>query len=380
MNRKIKVLYLVNIPSPYRVNFFNELGKMCDLTVFFERKTSNGREESWFKNDFTNFKPVFLNGIKINKNTAMCFSVLRYLKKQRYDFIIIGGYATPTGMLAINYLKFKKIPFGLNADGGIENKNEIFLKKFLKKYFISSANFWLSTSDTTSNYLKYYGAKQDSLYLYPFTTLSQRDILIDPVENKIKKKLREKLNIHEEKIILSVGQFIYRKGFDLLLKGSKELPKDYGVYILGGKPTQEYLQLKERLDLDNVHFISFKSKEELKEFYMASDLFVLPTREDIWGLVINEAMAYGLPVITTNKCVAGLELVKDNQNGFIVPINNHRILTKRIEELIEDKNLLNKMGRNSLIKIKRYTLENMAKETFEIFENILKKRDAQNVE
>lgn len=291
--RKNKVLFLVNIPAPYSVCFFNELGKLCDLTVLFERKTSDERESTWFNNNFTDFKAVFLEGIKINKNTALCFSVIKYLKRELFDLFIVGGYATPTGMLAINYLKLKKIPFVLNADGGLINRNESFFKRALKKYYIASADFWLSSGEITNSYFEYYGANSKAISIYPFTTLLQKDIVKDPIDDKIRKNLRDKLNIYEEKVILSVGQFIHRKGFDVLLKACTKIPKEYGVYIVGGEPTQEYLVLKKKLDLSNVHFIGFRSKEELKEYYMASDLFVLPTREDIWGLVINEAMAYG---------------------------------------------------------------------------------------
>lgn len=58
-------------------------------------------------------------------------------------------------------------------------------------------------------------------------------------------------------------------------------------------------------------FESFKDKEEIRYFYLASDLFVLSIREDICGFVINEALAYGLPVITTNKCMVGLEILEN---------------------------------------------------------------------
>lgn len=63
--------------------------------------------------------------------------------------------------------------------------------------------------------------------------------------------------------------------------------------MVGGEPTEDYLQMRASLGLDNVHFVGFQKKEALSRYYRAADLFVLPTREDIWGLVINEAMAYG---------------------------------------------------------------------------------------
>ena len=369
--RKNKILFLANIPTPYRVCFFNELGKLCDLTVLFERKTSNYREPSWFNNNFIGFKAVFLKGTNINKSKAVCFNVKKYLKKELFDIIIIGGYESLTDMLAINYLKFKRIPFILNADGGFINRDESCFKRAIKRYYISSADFWLSTGKITNSYLKNYGANPKAIFIYPITTRLQKEIIKDPIDNKIRRNLRDNLNICEEKVILSVGQFIHRKGFDILLKACEKIPKEYGVYIVGGKPTQDYLVLKKKLELSNVHFIGFRSKEELKEYYMASDLFVLPTREDIWGLVINEAMAYGLPVITTDNCIAGLELVKDYENGFIIPVEDETTLANKINEILTDDDLRTKMAKNSLMKIKHYTIENMAKLHIRIFNNFL---------
>lgn len=164
----------------------------------------------------------------------------------------------------------------------------------------------------------------------------------------------------EEKIILSVGQFIFRKGYDILLQASKDLDKSIGIYIVGGEPTDEYKSLREELGLQNVHFIGFQSQEGLKDYYRAADIFVLPTREDIWGLVINEAMSYGLPIITTYSCIAGTELVVDNQNGYLVPAEDKIELAKKIGNIIKDESLLKKMSDESLKTISKYTIENMA--------------------
>lgn len=122
--------------------------------------------------------------------------------------------------------------------------------------------------------------------------------------------IKKELNITEDIVILFSGQFIPRKGIDILLKGSTNLPENVGVYIVGGKPCLEYLSLVDELQLKNIHFIDFKTPIELSNYYQAADIYVLPTREDIWGLVINEAMAYGLPVITTTNCLSGTELIE----------------------------------------------------------------------
>lgn len=367
----MKILFLTNIASPYRIKFFNELGKVVDLTVIFERKRAKNRNDNWLKSKFNNFKAEYLSGIKISNDSSFSLSILDWLKKD-FDLIVIGGYSTPSGILAICYLNLKGIPFLLNVDGGIVNKEENIVKYNLKKYLISSAFAWLSTGKEANKYLEYYGAKERMIFEYPFTSVKEKDILESIISEQEKEKLRNEIDIEGKNIVLSVGQFIKRKGFDILLKAANGLDKDIGIYIIGGKPTQEYINIKNKFNLENVHFIDFMKKEKLIKYYLAADLFVLPTREDIWGLVINEAMSYGLPVITTNNCVAGLELITDNENGYIIPTENSVILREKIKKILRDEILKEKMGKNNLDKIKKFTIEAMAEEHLNIFDYLIK--------
>jgi len=369
--RKLKVLFLVNIPSPYRVDFFNELGTYCELTVLFEKQLSTERNEDWHKSDFTNFVGIFLSGIKI-RNSILCTGISRYLKKGLFDIIVVGGYSTATGIYAIHLLRLRKISFIINTDGGMINQ-EVWTKYIFKKYLISSAAHWLSTGESATKYLLHYGAKEENIFFYPFTSIYKKDVVAKPIEPQTKIELKKKHNLTAEKVVISVGSFIARKGFDTLIRASVNLPVSYGVYIVGGTPTPEYIKLIEQHSLTNIHFIDFKKKEELMQLYMASDLFVLPTRDDIWGLVINEAMASGLPIITTNNCGAGLELVKDYENGFIVETNSENQLSERIEEILGNSSLSADMGNNGINKIQRYTIENMAIEHLSIFNTIADK-------
>lgn len=365
----MKVLYLTNLPTPYRVNFFNELGKYCDLTVLFERRTAKDRDESWLMNSATNFDDIFLESIRIGNDNSLTLKIIGWLIDCSYDIIVIGGYSTFTSMLAISYLNIKKIPFVLNSDGGFI-KSDKFMIYHIKKYFISSAMHWLSTSKITDEYLIHYGASVDNIYRYPFTSMRQNDFLTNVIPYLEKESYRKELNIHYNNMILSVGQFITRKGFDILIKASNQLKDDTGVYIVGGEPTDEYIDLMNTYDIHNVHFIRFMPKELLKKYFLSADLFVLPTREDIWGLVINESLAYGLPVITTNKCIAGIELIKNGVNGFIVNSEDINGIAKKINDLLTDKNKLLEMSSNCIDLIQEYTIEEMAKVHNGIFERI----------
>lgn len=362
----MKVLFLTNLPSPYRVNFFSELGKYVDLTVLYERTKASNRNEKWKAEKKNNFKTIFLKSFNIGNENSFSLQAIKEIKYGEFDKIIVGQYSTFTAMATILYMKIKKIPFILNSDGGFIKKDS-FVKTIIKKFFISSANEWLSTGKHTTKYLCHYGAKKEKCYIYPFSSVEKKDILTKPLSQVQKNRLKKDVGITEEFAIISVGNYIYRKGFDILLKSGEHLEKNIGIYIVGGKPTQEYISLKEELGLNNVHFIDFLPKKDLMEYYKACDLFVFPTREDIWGLVVNEAMACGLPVVTTNMCIAGLELIKNNYNGTIIEDYENPIeLAKNISFIMSNRKKLDFMSKNSLESIKEYTIENMAKKTYEI--------------
>lgn len=353
----MKVLWLTNIPSPYRVEFFNEFGKYCDLTVLFEKKSSDERDKSWDNFNTDNFKAIYLKGKNVGVAEAFCPEVIKYINRT-YDHIIVTNFSDPTGMLAIMFLRAKKISYIVESDGGFPGSGRG-VKEGIKKWLLSGAHLYFSTAAEHDKYYLTYGAKPEELIRYPFTSLHEIDVRNQPVSEQEKLELREKLGIKEEKILLSVGQFIYRKGYDILFNALCKLDSSIGCYIIGGKPTDDYIRIVKAHNLSNVHFIDFKLKDDLKEYYKAADLFVHPTREDIWGLVINEAMAQGLPVVTTDHCVAGLELIKDNSLGQIVAVEDYEALAAAIK--YELNNLSEERSVQVLKRIKQYTVEQMAK-------------------
>ena len=366
----MKVLYLTNLSSPYRVDFFNLLSKYCDLTVLFERKIAGNRNDEWYNNTF-DFNGIFLKSRNIGNEASISFEVIKYLK-QKYDLIILGGYSTPTAMIASMYMKVHKISYVLNADGGFINYDEGKVIKFIKTFFISSAKYWLSSGKETNKYLIYYGAKKNRIYDYPFTSLKAIDILSDPVLKTEKEKLKREFGVPYNKVMLSIGQFIPRKGFDWMIESYRDLNRDIGIYIIGGKPTKEYLNLKRKYKMDNLHFIDFQDKEVIKKWYQLADIFVLPTREDIWGLVVNEAMAQGLPVITTDKCIAGLELIDNGENGYIVKCEIEKELFNITNKIINVNEIqYEKLSISAIQSIKNSTIENMVEKHLFIINDII---------
>lgn len=353
-----KVLFYTNIPSPYRVDFFNELGQYCDLTVLFEATHSTERDELWKQYRFDNFKGIIMSGKRTAVDMAFCPEILKYLKRDRYDVIFISILASLTSILAVTWLKFHRIPYVYEGDGGFvhaENK----IKYWLKKNVISGAGTCFSTSQAFDSYCKRYGAKEDKIVRYPFTSVFEKDLLQRPKTKAEKQKIREMLGIPEKHMIISVGRIIHLKGFDILLRAAEVLDESWGIYIVGGEETDELAELRQNLAVKNVHYIDFIPKEKLWEYYQAADLFVLPTRNDPWGLVVNEAMANALPVVTTTQCIAGLELVNDGINGYLYDCENVEDLKSILNEISGNMELLFEMSKDALKTARLYTIEKM---------------------
>lgn len=362
-----RILFLTNFASPYRVHFFDELGKYADVTVLYSDRVEDitHRDKSWFEEGKGGFHPVQLKSLATFKDENLCLDVLPWLKKG-WDAIVIGGYSSPTAILAMLWLRLHRIPFYMEVDGGLI-RQERKIKYLVKRTLVRLAPRWLSTGRFTTEYLVHYGAEKEKVTHYPFSSLYEKNILPGIVSGEEKLTLRKELGIPEKHMVLAIGQFIHRKGFDVLLRSAVNLDKNVGIYIVGGEATEDYRKMREELGLTNVHFLGFQKKDVLAKYYRAADLFVLPTREDIWGLVINEAMAYGLPVITTERCVAGLELVENGVNGYIVPVEDEQALAEKMNTVLQSD--MEDMGKASLEKIRPYTLENMAKVHAEIFES-----------
>lgn len=363
-----KILFITNYASPYRVHFFDALSAHYDVTVLFSDRSEEQaiRDARWFVSGEGRFQHVLLTkkaGSLGGEN--LCLDVIGWLKKP-FDKIVICGYSSPTAMLAMAWLRLHRIPFYMEVDGGLIREDGR-AKYLFKKMLVSAASWWIGSGPHTTKYLVHYGAREEKVFTYPFSSLFEKDILAQVPSGEEKRHLRQKLGMEEEKIVLYVGRFDPMKGMDDLLYAAPALDRDTGVYFVGGEPSEEHLRFCKEKGLSNVHFSGFRKKDALADYYKAADLLVLPTKSDVWGLVINEAMACGLSVVTTDQCVAGLELIRDGVNGYIVPVGDDRALVEKIRAVLSAD--LPRMGAAALETIRPYTIENMVKAHVEIFES-----------
>lgn len=378
----MRVLYLTNIPSPYMVGYLNELGKYCDLNVIFEKEYDSTRPDSW-KNllETTNFCYTILTGKSVNKriygdkmdsapdDKAISFEVTRHIDNS-YDFIIVANPCTPTGIIAIFYMQLLKISYSIQSEGGYPGNGKG-IKEKIKYWLMSKAEYYFSTCDLDDAYFIQYGATKDKILRYPFASISEVDLPDKFVDKEERKEYKRQLGIEGDLVILAVGRCVYVKGFDVLLQALKDIPKNVSTYFVGGKCEDEYTTIIEQEQLDNIYFVDNIDYQELKKYYYAADVFVLPTRSDTWGLVINEAMTYGLPIITTDKCVAGNALIEDDVNGYIVKTESVDQLRESLMKLLSDEEKRYRFGKYNYERMREWTFEAMGKIVFNHIQEII---------
>lgn len=299
-----KVLYLTNIKSPYRVRFFNELARYCDLTVLYEREKSSSRNAEWEKSERGAYKRKYLNGIHIGNENAFSFRILKELFAG-YDRIIVGCYNSPVQMKAILVMRLLHIPYVLNLDGEpfLEGDG---LKSRMKHFFIRGAQKYLIAGEKAAESLqKYVGEKE--IIPYYFSSLSKSEINCNS-----KCCDRERTDT-----ILVVGQYFDYKGMDIALEAAR-LDQSLQYKFVGmGSRTEQFLRNFEGKIPSNVKIIPFLQKPELEKEYQCCGLLVLPSRQECWGLVINEAASFGMPIVSTWGSGAAVEFLADDYPQYL---------------------------------------------------------------
>ncbi|MEN6316038.1 MAG: glycosyltransferase family 4 protein [Clostridiaceae bacterium] len=360
MKRRILVESI--FPAPYRNGVIKLIGRTYDIITFYERAYDDNRNPNWFEKSDIFY--VLNNKKSINKYK----NILKALND--FDLTLIYDYTTLTSMKLMLKCIIHKVPYIINCDGAHITPN--FVKDTIKRFFIKRARAYFASGITARNYFLRYGADEKSIYHHNFSTLYREDILASALNKEEKSQIKKELNLYCEKLVIAVGRFIPLKRYDVLIKAWKGMNTDYKLAIIGGGDERgSYEKLIMENNISNIELIDYKPKGELLKYYKAADLFVHPSSTDVWGLVINEAMAYGLPVITTDKCVAGLELIKDSENGFIIPVGNETVLAQKIDLILSNDDLRDNMARNNLEKIRPYTIENMANSQIGVIKKVL---------
>jgi glycosyltransferase involved in cell wall biosynthesis len=334
----IKVAFITNIPTPYRKKQWEYYSKCknLDITVFY---CANTEDRLWKINSAEGIKEVFLKGWSY-KSYHFNMEVLKVIS-QDFDVFFVGGYGYPSLIMAILGLKILKKPWVMIIDGMSPLKlvKTNFISNFFKNFIINGASAYFANGKVSKEYLTKYGVLPEKIF-NQYLTVDVNEFINKGINAKeIKKNVRDGYGIPNDSIVIMYsGRLIYKKGVQDLLAAVKKLEdKEYNIVVLivGGGDFKEELERKSQLLKLNIIFTGHIDPEELYKYYYTSDIFILPTHDDPWGLVVNEAMACGLPIIITKNAGSSIDLVENN--GYVVSAHNVQSIASNIEELLDSK-------------------------------------------
>ncbi len=359
MKKTSKLLVLAVFPAPYRAHLINYLSNSFDVDAFYERDFDSNRNSSWFVNG----TKILSDGNYKEEFKKACLSI------EQYDGVVLYDYTSTNAINLICKCKKKKIPYFINCDGIILGKRDLFIKKIIKRALLSKAEACFASGKYASQYFEKNGVDKKNIFIHTFSSLEQQDILKEvPKKNNV---FFKRLVGHEyDNVFLGVGRFMSVKNYLWLIDGWPDDQKNVLILIGGGELKQEYETRIACRRLKNIIIIDYLGKEILKDYFRNADFFLHPTIYDAWGLVINEAMSQGLIVASSNKCIAALELIENNRNGFVFDCNKctPSDLIDSLVSLSEEQRY--SIRKRALDTISKYTIQNMAERQI----NVIKQR------
>ncbi len=174
-----------------------------------------------------------------------------------------------------------------------------------------------------------------------------------------KNKIRESLGIAADTpIILCVAKMIPRKRPLDLTRAFERISTSSILLYVGDGPLKPLIErYAAQRHLKNVMCVGFQNQSSLGRFYAVADLFVLPSAFEPWGLVINEAMCFSLPIVTTHGVSSSADLVLHGENGYLYEAGDLEALQKYVKELLENQSLRQTMGQRSAEIIRSWNLD-----------------------
>jgi len=302
--------------TPYRLSAYRHLGEQFDTTILHG---GTERNRTWSLNipESLTCRKVWTlqiemrkkNGISGVSDTAFVhinIGLLWWLPQSHPDVIVSHEMGLRT-ILAIIYGKLFRIPVWVWWGGTLHSEKNISkLRAYLRRILVKVVTRWISYGETTTEYLTSIGVPH-RLILQIQNCVPQEVFLTPPLQPA------SWFSTSPKPIILTVGQLVQRKGLDKLIEACGRLSKSgytFTLVIVGQGPEhQRLIEMASRNRIDNFIIIPNQAPPVLNEIYRAADVFVFPTLEDVWGLVVNEALWTGTPVLCSKYAGCAPELL-----------------------------------------------------------------------
>jgi glycosyltransferase involved in cell wall biosynthesis len=264
--------------------------------------------------------------------------VRRELRRFRPDVVVIGGWNQPAYFQAAR-ARLPLVSWVESTARDARSGNR--LLELLKRRLVAATDAFLVPGSAAREYVQSFGVEHGRIAVAPNAA---EPAFVESIQRQRQRRdeLRARLGV-DRLCFLSVGRLAPEKGHDVLLRAAAEVPAD--VAVVGTGPQEQKLRA---LAPRNARLLGGLSRPELASWYVAADAFVLASRSEPWGIVVNEAAGAGLPIVVTDAVGAGRDLVEPDGNGLVVPAGDEGALRAALERVTGDDAFRGRAGARSL--------------------------------
>lgn len=367
-----KLAIIITHPIQYYVPIFQLLAKRCELKVFYtwgkmgikaKHDPGFGKTIEWDLPLLDGYNYELLENISKDPGShhgkgIINPDIIAKIKTFSPNVILVYGYIYHSHFKVMRHFK-GKIPIWFRGDSTLldeSSKWKAIAKKIYLKWVYSYVNkaFYVGTNNKA--YFKKYGLRENQLSFAPHAIDNERfseKRLLEVKELKIKLGYSS-----DDIVILYAGKFEAVKNLKILIEvfnSFNPLPKV--KLLLVGNGTEEYKLKAAAVNNPNIQFLDFQNQRFLPVVYSVCDIFCLPSYSETWGLAINEAMAAGKAIITSDKVGCAADLVKEGINGYIFKSNDVEDLKEKLSFLINHPSMIIGFGKQSEQLIKNWSFD-----------------------
>lgn len=365
MSRRLVII--TEIIAPYRIPVFNALSRHegIDLHVIFLAE-SDPKLRDWrvYKEEIRFSYQVLPSWRRrlAGHNVLLNRGLNRALQRAAPDVIVCGGYNYLASWRAKRWARKRRVPFILwveSTERDIRSRSPLI--EFLKKRFIRSCNAWVVPGQSSFRYVMSYGTLEENIFTAPNAVDTALFSQGAAAVRQDDARQRQALQL-PARFFLFVGRLVPEKGVLDLLEAYGKLTPDLraavGLVFVGEGPERATLVRRAmQIEPGQVRCAGFVHREQLVSYYALAETFVFPSHTDTWGLVVNEAMACGLPVISSEAAGCTTDLVQDGWNGRVVRRGDVAELASAMQQIASDADLRASMGSHSKERILRFSPE-----------------------
>jgi glycosyltransferase involved in cell wall biosynthesis len=369
-----RIAVLNSHPIQYFAPLYAHINKASDIDVtvlYLSNLSLRGGTDPgfnqairWDVDLLAGYKSVFLGNASVREPkgflSLVAPEVWSELRSGRYDVLWLHGHNYAANLIALAAAKSMGIPVLMRGEthGALaRGRFKSMLRKPLLGLFYRMCDRLLAIGTANADFYASLGVPRHKTFLVPYAVDNKRFIKGSRLSGNERRKLRRKYGLPDQgPIVLYAAKLTPRKRpLDLLaachsIKAKSAQP--FTVLIVGsGELEAELRRYCAGADLNNVVFAGFVNQAELPSLYGASDIFVLPSQEEPWGLAVNEAMCAALPVVVSREAGCVSDLVEDGVNGFTPEAGDIEALSWLLQRLIEDEGLRRRFGQASLKRI-----------------------------